>query len=189
MTFQPPQRPDQWTHIHDFNENENKNIMCVQNGYFGVEDCLYINVYTPSKLIRIVQCRFESITRKLSDINTNGSLPVVIAIHAGTFLTGSAQDYGPDFLLNEGDVVVVGNFSKDVGAVHSEIITTLPGHFQLSFGSAWILVTRNSRIFWKYGPKRPTDGYQMDQREHLQLWRRQKQNHLAWHYRRYYKIN
>lgn len=66
---------------------------------------------------------------------------MVIAIHAGTFLTGSALDYGPDFLLNEADVVVVSSSLKDVPTVNYEINSPRQGNFQLSFGSAWIFVT------------------------------------------------
>jgi carboxylesterase type B len=54
----------------------------------GAEDCLFLNVYT-----------------KALDMTR----PVMVYIHGGGFMEGSGNSdlYGPDFLLNQADVVVV----------------------------------------------------------------------------------
>ncbi|HLK37857.1 MAG TPA: carboxylesterase family protein [Polyangiaceae bacterium] len=61
---------------------------------FGVasttEDCLYLNVYTPTGL---------GVLR-----------PVMVYIHGGAFQTGEGDDYGPRRLLDQGVVVVTINY-------------------------------------------------------------------------------
>ncbi|XP_045768325.1 juvenile hormone esterase-like isoform X3 [Maniola jurtina] len=56
----------------------------------GSEGCLFLNVYTPS----LPPC---------------SPLPVMFFIHGGLYITGSGNDdlYGPDFLIDQNDVVVV----------------------------------------------------------------------------------
>lgn len=56
----------------------------------GSEDCLFINVYTPS-------------------IKPKSLMPVMFVIHGGKFIWGSGNDdiYGPDFLMDEKDFVIV----------------------------------------------------------------------------------
>lgn len=43
----------------------------------------------------------------LKDVSPDARLPVLIAIHGGAFVQGAGSDIGPDFLLNEADVVIV----------------------------------------------------------------------------------
>lgn len=56
----------------------------------GSEDCLFINVYTPS-------------------IKPKYLMPVMFVIHGGKFIWGSGNDdiYGPDFLMDEKDLIMV----------------------------------------------------------------------------------
>lgn len=56
----------------------------------GSEDCLFINVYTPS-------------------IKPKSLMPVMFVIHGGKFIWGSGNDdiYGPDFLMDEKDLIMV----------------------------------------------------------------------------------
>lgn len=60
---------------------------------FGIasttEDCLYLNVYTPT---------------------TNGPFPVMVWIHGGGLLTGESDDYDPSALVAKGIVVVTLNY-------------------------------------------------------------------------------
>jgi len=53
------------------------------------EDCLYLNVYTPS---------------------TTGPFPVMVWIHGGGLLTGESDDYDPSALVAKGIVVVTLNY-------------------------------------------------------------------------------
>jgi para-nitrobenzyl esterase len=52
------------------------------------EDCLFLNVYTPSQALV-------------------GSHPVMVWIHGGSLVTGKGNDYDPTALIQSGDVVVV----------------------------------------------------------------------------------
>ncbi len=53
----------------------------------GQEDCLWLNVFT-------------------RDLVVKKKRPVLVWIHGGNFLRGSAGDYDPDYILDE-DVVLV----------------------------------------------------------------------------------
>lgn len=61
----------------------------------GVEDCLFLNVYSPS---------------------LSGNRAVMVWIHGGSFSGGSGDSwiYGPDFLVNDGVVVVTFNYRLGV---------------------------------------------------------------------------
>lgn len=56
---------------------------------FGVEDCLYLNVFVPK------ECPVQS-----------SKLPVIFNIFGGQFAFGSSSFYGPDFIM-ETDVILV----------------------------------------------------------------------------------
>merc|ERR1711892_198669 len=58
----------------------------------GSEDCLFLNVYTPSKRFRIQ------------------GLPVLVWIHGGGFTLGSSNQYDPTKLLQEDVIVVTINY-------------------------------------------------------------------------------
>merc|ERR1711892_67988 len=58
----------------------------------GSEDCLFLNVYTPSKRFRIQ------------------GLPVLVWIHGGGFTIGSSNQYDPTKLLKEDVIVVTINY-------------------------------------------------------------------------------
>lgn len=62
--------------------------------YRGTEDCLFLNVYTP-QLPR--------------DYAKKAKLPVLFWIHGGAFQfgNGNAFLYGPDYIMESGDVVLV----------------------------------------------------------------------------------
>ena len=65
---------------------------CVQpdghGGTFGSEDCLSLNIYTPSD-------------------NQNNGIPVMVWIHGGGFTTGAGGFYDPTPLVQRGNVIVV----------------------------------------------------------------------------------
>ena len=92
LRFKAPRKPKGWTEVRDGTQFPNR---CVQapTGVFGQaigstsEDCLYLNIVTPS---------------------TDGSdRPVMFWIHGGGFTQGSANGYDGSMLAVEGDVVVV----------------------------------------------------------------------------------
>lgn len=58
----------------------------------GFEDCLYLNVYVPINTTK--------------SIDPNAKLPVIFYIYGGRFVTGAANDYAPDFLMEENVIVV-----------------------------------------------------------------------------------
>lgn len=69
---------------------------CPHTGWFGldaggVEDCLFLNVYTP---------------------NLSGNRAVMFWVHGGAFVSGSGDSwaYGPDHLVNSDVVVVTINY-------------------------------------------------------------------------------
>ncbi|XP_051862896.1 esterase B1-like isoform X3 [Drosophila albomicans] len=91
LRFRAPQRPTPWEGIRDCSQPKEKavQVQFVFDKVEGVEDCLYLNVYTnnpkPAK-----------------------PRPVMIWIHGGGFLAGEAtrEWYGPDYLIKE-DIVLV----------------------------------------------------------------------------------
>jgi carboxylesterase type B len=57
----------------------------------GHEDCLWLNVYT-------------------RDLVAKKKRPVLVFIHGGNFVRGSAADYDPDYILDEDVVLVTINY-------------------------------------------------------------------------------
>ena len=93
LRWQPPQPMDAWSAL-DATTHQNR---CLQTPYpevlsgfelFGEEseDCLYLNIYTPGHA---------------------GKRPVMVWIHGGAYMQGSANEYDGSRLAAENDVVVV----------------------------------------------------------------------------------
>lgn len=90
LRFQPPEPPVPWTGVRDAKED---GPFCLQYNHFdtvrepiGVEDCLYLSLYTH---------------------NVSGSAPVLVHFHGGGFSSGNgARNTGPQYLMDE-DVVIV----------------------------------------------------------------------------------
>ncbi|KAJ8716839.1 hypothetical protein PYW07_003466 [Mythimna separata] len=100
LRFKAPQPPLPWEGIRKATEHGPK---CPQKCIFtdvldlGNEDCLYLNVYSP-------------------DIMPTTPLPVMVFIHGGGFKSDSGNDenYGPDFLVSHGVVLVTLNYRLEV---------------------------------------------------------------------------
>jgi len=88
-----PEPVDSWDGILDATKHSNP---CVQNHETNSsEDCLYLNVYTPS---------------------TDGNFPVMFWIHGGAFYLGHRRPdmYGPDYFMDSNVVLVSANFRLGV---------------------------------------------------------------------------
>lgn len=98
--LQAPQPPLPWNGIRSAKEH---GPVCYQYDVFtktlleGSEDCLYLNVYSP-------------------DIKPSNSLPVMVWIHGGSYMSGSGNSdfYGPDFLVNKNVIVVTINYRLEM---------------------------------------------------------------------------
>src|SRR4029077_1008927 len=62
---------------------------CTQGRPTDDEDCLFLNVYTPS------------------NATANSKLPVFIWIHGGALVTGAGSDYDPSVMVADNDIIVV----------------------------------------------------------------------------------
>ncbi|XP_060517160.1 pyrethroid hydrolase Ces2e-like [Cylas formicarius] len=93
LRFQAPVPNDPWDGVLDASALKD---CCIPLGIAlepQSEDCLYINVFTPSQ-------------------TTTEKLPVMLWIYGGGFTTGCAQEdvFGPQSLTNEGVIVVTFNY-------------------------------------------------------------------------------
>ncbi|XP_052738588.1 juvenile hormone esterase-like [Bicyclus anynana] len=99
LRFKAPLPALSWKGIRNATEHGN---VCPQVDKFsniytpGSEDCLFLNIYTPS-------------------LNPDSPLSVMFFIHGGSYAYGSGNDdnYGPDFLINSNVVVVTINYRLD----------------------------------------------------------------------------
>lgn len=110
------------------------------------------------------------------DLNPNEKLSVIFYIHGGAFIMGSSNEfYGPDFLIEQRVIVV--SFTLWISALETILIWSfdaiISGDDQLSCRCFWVFVTGITWIFWQYGPKRSTNGTQMDSQKYSSLWWRQ----------------
>jgi carboxylesterase type B len=62
---------------------------CIQSSTVGVEDCLYLNVFTPK------------------DAQAGDMLPVMVWIHGGRYWAGQSDQYQGQWLAASGNVIVV----------------------------------------------------------------------------------
>ena len=62
---------------------------CTQGRATDSEDCLFLNVYTPS------------------NANTHSRLPVFVWIHGGALVNGAGSDYDPSAMVADNDIIVV----------------------------------------------------------------------------------
>lgn len=97
LRFKDAQPLEPWQGVRDALKEGG---LCTQlnmdaKGYLGVEDCLYLNVYSPQ-------------------LPTPGvkPLPVMVWFHGGGFASGSGgvEHYGPDYLVTENVVLVTVNY-------------------------------------------------------------------------------
>ncbi|WP_285740217.1 carboxylesterase/lipase family protein [Kitasatospora phosalacinea] len=92
LRWQPPQQAEPWSGVRPATEYA---AQCAQAGGFGAgptgsEDCLYLNVYTPTG----AQARHRN-------------LPVLLWIHGGSLKNGSGNEYDGSQIADSQNVVVV----------------------------------------------------------------------------------
>ena len=94
LRFMPPVASGGWDDVLDATQYPNRAMQRKVAGSMRQEvpgdlneDCLFLNVYTPS--------------------TENASRPVMVWIHGGGFASGSANEYDGRVLASQGDVVVV----------------------------------------------------------------------------------
>ncbi|XP_069359201.1 juvenile hormone esterase-like [Maniola hyperantus] len=104
LRFKSPQPPESWEGERDATSIDENNICCqidVKKGVQqGSEDCLYLHVYTP----------------RLPNSDTE-LLPVMFFIHGGGFVYSNGivkEELGPDYLIENGVVVVTINYRLGV---------------------------------------------------------------------------
>jgi len=88
---------------------------CVQGRSTDSEDCLFLNVYTPS------------------NATANSKLPVFIWIHGGALVNGAGSDYDPSVMVADNNIIVVTiNYRLgSLGFLAASVLTaTAPNAFQ-----------------------------------------------------------
>ena len=91
-------------------------------GVSGVEDCLYLNIYTPAK-------------------NATELLPVIFWIHGGGFQYGTSSKYGAKFLMDRDLILVTFNYRVGPFGFLSTGDNVVPGNMGLkdqSLALRWI---------------------------------------------------
>ncbi|XP_047112886.1 cholinesterase-like [Schistocerca piceifrons] len=91
LRFQDPKSAGSWEGVRNATSYGSD---CVQSSGDGSEDCLYLNVFVPG-------------------VPEEGAgLPVLFWVHGGGFVygSGSDQEYGPDFLMSYGVILVTINY-------------------------------------------------------------------------------
>uniref|UniRef100_A0A1B6CZ18 Carboxylic ester hydrolase n=1 Tax=Clastoptera arizonana TaxID=38151 RepID=A0A1B6CZ18_9HEMI len=120
LRFKNPQPPLSWEGVRQAKRDGSK---CVQqdvldykhkNRTAGNEDCLFINVFTPT-------------------LDSTAKLAVIVFIHGGGFYEGSSSSlvYGPEFLLDKDVVLVSMNYRLGVLGFMSTEDNELPGNLGL----------------------------------------------------------
>ncbi len=108
LRFQDPEPYGAWEGELDATEFAS---CCVQGKSSGSEDCLYLNVYTVP--------------------NATG-LPVMVFLHGGGFTNGCSSPYGPEYLLDREDVILVTvNYRLGVFGFISTEDEVAPGNYGL----------------------------------------------------------
>ena len=108
---------------------------CIQSSTVGVEDCLYLNVFTPK------------------NAKAGDKLPVMVWIHGGRYWAGQTDQYQGQWLSGNGNVVLVtiqvqsslSLFFFVVFHLSFFILRSLGGH---RFRSSLMIVFPNSYLAW-----------------------------------------
>ncbi|XP_077284978.1 uncharacterized protein LOC143910401 [Arctopsyche grandis] len=141
LRFKAPIEAGTWEGVRDASQDSGA---CVHNHpffrgteVFGDEDCLYLNVYTPSvstrPLLQQLQC---------TEFQENSLLPVMVIYHGGGWMMGTTNKflYGPDFLMERDIVLVSVNFRLGALGLLSTTDEAAPGN--------WLFKDQNMALRW-----------------------------------------
>ncbi|CAG9762418.1 unnamed protein product [Ceutorhynchus assimilis] len=119
LRFASPIENDPWEGLHDATHDRSE---CTQyasgdllgDEMLGSEDCLYINVYIPSKAI-----------------DPKANLSVLVWIHGGSFTSGNSSyvKFGPDYFLDQNLVFVSFNYRLGIFGFFSTEDGACPGNW------------------------------------------------------------
>jgi para-nitrobenzyl esterase len=122
LRWKPPERHARWRGVLDTTQFAGH---CPQPaGAFGqssgTEDCLFLNVFTPSRRHGLFDLR-----------------PVMVWIHGGALVTGESDDYDATRLVEQGDVILV-TINYRLGALgftaHPALTAESPDHASGNYG-------------------------------------------------------
>ncbi|XP_077284976.1 juvenile hormone esterase-like [Arctopsyche grandis] len=128
LRFKAPIEAGAWEGVRDASQDSGA---CVHNHpffrsneIFGDEDCLYLNVYTPS------------------EFKASSLLPVMVFYHGGGWMmgTGNKLIYGPDYLMERDIVLVSANFRLGALGFLSTMDEAAPGN--------WLFKDQNMALRW-----------------------------------------
>nr|XP_022899693.1 juvenile hormone esterase-like isoform X1 [Onthophagus taurus] len=96
LRFKDPKPVEKWNGILDATKEAPicfQKILLLNEDFYGQEDCLYLNVYTPN-------------------LRPKSLLPVLVFIHGGSFIEGSGSysSYGPEFIVSKNVILVTLNY-------------------------------------------------------------------------------
>ena len=113
LRWKPPVPAPGWEGIKEAKSNGH---VCPQHMYYkpdiwiGQEDCLWLNVFT-------------------RDLVKSKRRPVVVWIHGGNFVRGSAGEYEPDYILDEDVVLVTIQYRLNMFGFMSTEDSSAPGNY------------------------------------------------------------
>ena len=130
LRWKPPVPAPAWEGIRDAKRNGH---VCPQHMYYkpdvwiGQEDCLWLNVYT-------------------RDLVVKKRRPVIVWIHGGNFVRGSAADYEPDYILDEDIVLVTIQYRLGMFGFMSTEDVSAPGNYGMLDQVRYIFNPQNAQF-------------------------------------------
>ena len=101
LRWTPPQPHGRWHGVFQATQFGN---FCTQPG-LGSEDCLYLNVYTPSQ--KKTHDKHHGLPAMAWIHDKHHGLPVMVWIHGGSLVTGGGGFYDPTRVIEQSGVIVV----------------------------------------------------------------------------------